>query len=441
MTTVISGIVMLGILVFIHELGHFSVAKLCGVRVLKFSLGFGPKLLARQWGETEYLICAIPLGGYVQMLGENSNDNTPLTEEEIPFSFAHKPVLQRMAIIAAGPAMNLILPFLILPIAFLSGVEMPTFLEAPPCIGYVIENPDISTPPFSAGDCILTLNKQQVTTWDETNRQLLKMAGQPLIFSVKRGDSTLDIHINEGVNSIEGLQAFGLLPQQTAVIGALAPGMPAETAGFEAGDQIIRIAGDPVTSWYDIRPLVQQQSVDRPFSVHILRQGTEKELNVLAQQQKEAGPLLIGISPLQQTIFKRFGFIEAVKAGKDRALELIDLTLVFLRKLIGGNVPGNSIGGPIAVIQIAGQAAQSSLAAVISVLAFLSVQLGILNLLPIPILDGGHLFFNLYELVLRKPLSLRARETAQQIGLFLLLGIMVFAFYNDIARLFFGVSP
>ncbi len=437
MVTIVAGIIMLGILVFVHELGHFCVAKLCGVKVLTFSLGFGPRLLAKTWGETEYCISAIPLGGYVQMLGEGGGEQgeaAELTPTEEARSFAKQSVSRRMAIIAAGPIMNLLLPFLVLPAAYLIGVNLPAYLEQPPCVGYVVSGTEGSAAGFMREDCILEVGGTPVETWTDTGPALINRAGEELVFKVERNGQEHLIVLAAENNALEGLQAIGLLPRQDAVIGTLSPQMPAASAGLLEGDRILAIGDRVVSSWYDLKEIIQSIGGEStPF--RILRNEQVMTFDITPSRGGEAGSYLIGIAPQQETLFKRFPFVEAVSAGFDRTLELIDLTLVFIQKLFAGHVSTSNIGGPITVVQVAGQAAQTDMSSILSVLAFLSIQLGILNLLPIPILDGGHLFFNLFELVFRKPLSMRAREIAQQIGLVLLLLLMVLAFYNDIVRI------
>jgi regulator of sigma E protease len=439
MLTVVAGIIMLGILVFVHELGHFCIAKLSGVKVLKFSLGFGPRLVSRKWGETEYMVCAVPLGGYVQMLGEGSGEEGEtgeLSPEDRKRSFAEQPVGRRTAIIAAGPAMNLLLPFLILPVAYMSGIDLPAYFDQPPCIGYVAADTEAKSTGFRDGDCIVSVNEEPVSSWSDTNMVLIGHAGDPLDFQVRRGQQTIIITMTPENGGLEGLRSLGLHPQQEAVVGGVAPGMPAHQAGIKAGDRIVTVEGEPVDSWYDLRPIIQALD-GRPATLTIEREG--EPLNLTVQPIRETGAdYLIGVAPLQETVHKRFGFIESVRAGAERTVELVQITLVFVQKLFSGDVSTKNIGGPITVVQIAGQAAQTDLSSVLTILAFLSIQLGILNLFPIPILDGGHLFFNLFELVLRRPLSMRVREIAQQIGLLLIVLLMVLAFYNDFVRIFTG---
>lgn len=437
MITIAAGIVMLGILVFVHELGHFCIAKLCGVKVLKFSLGFGPRLVSRQWGETEYMICAIPLGGYVQMLGEGGGDHGEDAEvdpAEEHRSFAKQTLPRRVAIVAAGPVMNLILPFMVLPLAYLVGINLPAYLEEPPCIGYVVPESEGAAADFRIGDCVLSISGIPVSTWTDTGPALVNSAGEPIVFSLDRGGQPVDLTITPENGALEGLQSIGLLPEQAAVIGSLAPAMPASEAGLKTGDRILAVGDRKIASWYELKSSIQTTG-ERPVQVVVERDGKQLSIQVVPRKVDGNDGYLIGVSPYQETIFKRFPFGEALAAGAKRSKDLIELTLVFIQKLFAGHVSTSSIGGPITVVQIAGQAAQTDFSSILSVLAFLSIQLGILNLLPIPILDGGHLFFYAFELVFRRPLSLRAREWAQQIGLILLILLMVLAFYNDIVRI------
>jgi regulator of sigma E protease len=435
MITVVSGILMLGVLVFIHEFGHFCVAKLAGVKVLKFSLGFGPRLFSHQWGETEYLLCVIPLGGYVQMLGEGeSDDGAELSEQDKQRSFANKSIQRRMAIVAAGPIMNLLLPLLLLPIAYMVGVNVPAYLDQPACVGYVVADSAAERAGFLAGDCLKTVNNENISSWSSADKALIPNVGAPLQVTVERAGLINQLQIPAENKSIEGLQALGILPPQPAIVGQLRPDMPAEQMGLLPGDRIVRIDDTPINSWYELHEVIQQ-SAGKSAVFNLVRNGEKFTYAITPKHDDSAKLWLIGISPKQELELKQYSIFGAIKIGFERTSELVDLTLVFLHKMVTGHVAANNIGGPIMVMQIAGRAVQTDFSTILTVLSFLSIQLGILNLLPIPVLDGGHLFFNFIELIVGKPLSLRSRAVAQQIGLGMLLLLMVVAFYNDIVRM------
>jgi regulator of sigma E protease len=361
---IVSVIVVLSILIFFHELGHFLVARRLGVKVLKFSLGFGPKLIGRQIGETEYLISAFPLGGYVKLLGEDPTEAT--TPEDEARSFSSQSVGRRIAIVAAGPVFNFILAFLIFVAAF--------------SIGF---------------------------------------------------------------------------PNLSSQIGEVQKGAPAEQAGLKPGDVVVAIEGKPVMFWDEIKVAIQKyggkeirlavvdcknyQELDRCLKE---RAGSQQILK-LAPKEEEAKTLLgdkikewrIGVSPKGTFITKRYDPMTATVLGAKRTWEITKFTVLGIVRLIERRIPANTIGGPILIAQLAGQQASEGLINISFFIAILSINLGVINFLPIPILDGGHLLFFIIEAVMGRPVSLKKREVAQQVGLFILLALMFFAFYNDIMRL------
>lgn len=353
MLSILSAIVVLGILIFVHELGHFIFAKLFRVGVEKFSLGFGPKLLGKQIGETEYLISAFPLGGYVKMVGEGTDSE--LSEEEKARSFAGKHPLQRIAIVAAGPSFNLVFAWLVFILVFMIGVPSATTK-----IGEVVKEKPAARAGIVAGDVITSVNGKGVTRWEEMAAQIAASKGASLVVEIKRGDT---------------VRTFRLTPET------------------RTGKNLF---GETVTS------------------------------------------PVIGVVASAETVIDRFGPGEAFVKGSAQAWNVIKLTALSLEKIVERAVPLDTIGGPIMIAKMAGQQAEAGGVSFLAFMALLSVNLGVLNLLPIPILDGGHLVFYLWELVFRRPVSPRAREIAQQIGLALLIGLMVLAFYNDIARYIVG---
>lgn len=378
--TVIYAIIVLGILIFVHESGHFLLAKLTGVRVEKFSLGFGPKLFGTKIGETEYLISAFPLGGYVKMFGEggfieggethhlpeNGNVETAsasdhilgeLTEYEKSRSFSHKPVLARIAIVMAGPFFNLLFAWLIFMVICMTGV--PTMTTK---IGEALKDKPAAKAGMQKGDIITAINNKPIKQWEQIAETIAAGKGQPLTISVKRNAADINFTITPEPRVSKNL--FG-----------------ENTNGYAIG---VASAGEIVTERYD------------PF--------------------------------------------QAVIKGSEQTWKVIDLTFMSLVKMAQRIVPLDSVGGPIMIAKMAGEQASAGGASFMAFMALLSINLGVLNLLPVPVLDGGHLLFYFMELIFRRPVPQKIREYAQQIGMVLLLGLMVLAFYNDIIRYFFNAQ-
>ncbi len=349
--SILFAIIALGALIFIHEFGHFLFAKMFGVGVEKFSLGFGPKLLGKKVGETEYLLSALPLGGYVKMVGEG--EEVELSEEDVQRSFAHKPALQRILIVAAGPVFNLLFAWVIFIIIFLVGVPTPT-----------------------------------------------------------------------------------------TKIGEVLAGKPAAKAGMLAGDKITAVNGKPVSRWEDFAQIVATGKLT-PMQVEVQRGAASLKFTMTPESRTAKNLLgdtvtqpVIGVVASGDSVIEHFPAGEAVVRGSAQCWNVIKLTALSLVRLVERAIPLNSIGGPIMIVKMAGQQAAAGGVSFLAFVALLSVNLGVLNLLPVPILDGGHLAFFLIELVIGRPVSKRAREIAQQVGLVLLISLMMLAFYNDIARMF-----
>jgi regulator of sigma E protease len=345
-----AAIVGLGVLIVFHEFGHFLVAKLSGVGVLTFSVGFGPKLWVKKKGETEYALSAFPLGGYVKMVGEDPDEEVP--QADLERSFAHKGLLKRIAIVVAGPGFNLMLAVLLLMVVF----------------------------------------------------------------------------------------TFYGVPVMSTLVSGVESGSPAEKAGITKGDRIVAIDGRPVNEWDELSQTIKG-SQGKTLNLQI-RRGADT-VNALVQPIKKEGrnifgerkdDWMIGIGS-QVSLEKGKPGMAIVKALY-QTWDYIKLTLTAFYKMIVGEVSPRNIGGPILIAQIAGQQAQEGVGTFLAFLAVLSINLGVLNLLPVPVLDGGHLLFFMIEAVIRKPVSVRYREMAQQVGICLLALLMIYAFYNDIVRFF-----
>ena len=372
--TLFYAIIALGILIFVHELGHFIVAKLFKVKVEKFSLGFGPKVYSKQIGETEYMLSAFPLGGFVKLFGEGGiieggNDDKAkgeiseeivrlpedFTEEEKKRSFAHRPPLARIAIVMAGPVFNLVFAWLAFIVLSMTGV--PTLTAK---IGEVPNDKPAFRAGIQKGDVIKVINDKPVTRWDEIAALISGSKGQPVKITVKRNTQELSFNITPEARVSKNL--FG-----------------EDVKGFAIG---VASAGEIVTEY--------------------------------------------------------FGPLDAVVKGTTQTATVIELTVMSLVKLIQRVVPLDTVGGPIMIVKMAGEQAAAGASSFLAFMALLSINLGILNLLPVPVLDGGHLVFYFWELVTGRPVSQKIREYGQQIGMALLLSLMVLAFYNDIVRYFTG---
>jgi regulator of sigma E protease len=349
--TIVSTVIVLGILIFVHELGHFILSKKMGVKVLKFSLGFGPKLIGKKIGETEYQIAVFPLGGFVKPLGEDPNEE--VKEEDRHRSFWVQPIWKRALIIGAGPFFNFFLAV--------------------------------------------------------------------ALFSV--------------------INLFGI-PYFPSKIGEVSPGLPAENAGLKKGDMVLSIDGEEVKKWDDLSKIIRN-SKGKALSLKVKREGEFLEIRVTPKPSsqknlfgEEIPVFVIGITPFDEILVEKVGPFVALGKGLSQTWFGIKFTVVTVIKLIERVIPAKTIGGPILIAQLAGEQAKRGLISLALFMAILSINLGVINLFPIPILDGGHFLFLALEAILGKPLSIKKMEIAQQIGLFFIVLLMLFAIYNDLIRVF-----
>jgi regulator of sigma E protease len=358
--TLISAIILLGILIFVHELGHFLFAKLMGVKVEKFSLGFGPKLIGKKVGETEYLISAFPLGGYVKMLGESVLEETEeeaeeLSEEDKKRAYNHQTVWKRFLIVFAGPVFNILFASLVFAFIFLGGVNVLY-----PDVGEVMEDTPAERAGLMKDDRIIEIDGVDISEWSQMTGIIYESPEKELEFKIKRGDNIIEITI--------------------------AP---------------------------------ERKTVKNVF-------GEDEEIG------------LIGIRPSGESFKREMGPIGAVKNAVLKTVEISVLTVVAIVKLIQRAIPADNLGGPIMIVQMAGKQAAEGVVSYFSLVAVISINLGIINLFPIPVLDGGHLMFLGIEAVRKRPLEDKTIILAQKVGIMVLITIMAFAFYNDIIRIITG---
>ncbi len=452
MNSILIFIIVLGILIFFHELGHFLVARIFGVGVEKFSLGFGPRIFGRTIGRTDYRISLIPLGGYVKMVGDEPDAKLP--PEDLPHSFTHKHVAKRSLIVAAGPFFNALLAVLIFTVVL--------FIMGLPSIRPYIRSVEPDSPAAKAGlqenDLVVAIDHKPIQSWRDIDGILNANRGAALAISIQRREETLVLAVTPKQVSAKnlfgddisyydiGISGFAELQ---AIVDKVMDGMPAQKAGLQQGDQIVAIDDQPIDRWERMQEIVSN-SKGQTLAFKV-RRGEEvfetliqpeivQEKNLLGVKQNA---YRIGIRapsmsiPAQDQMTIRLNPVEAVGQGVAHTWEMAKVTIYFFGKLFQGKVPMESIGGPIRIAQMAREEADQGLVRLLNFIAIISIHLAILNLLPIPVLDGGHLLFYGIEAVMRRPVSTRMREAAQQIGIFLLILLMIFVFYNDITLTWF----
>ncbi len=439
--------VTLGILVTFHEFGHFWVARRLGVRVLRFSVGFGRPLWRRVARDgTEYQIGAIPLGGYVKMLDEREG---PVPEEQAARAFNRQHVAKRMAIVAAGPFANLVLAVIVFYLMFMVGV---TGLK--PRIGTVARDSAAARAGLRSGDLIVAVGARKTPTWEQASLGLLEaVLGSGEARLTVRTPSGSERRVRLQIPSGKDLTAPGKLlpglglsqyqPVVPPVLGALLPKGPARHSGLHSGDRILAVGGQPIHGWDDLVAAVQSRP-DQEVIFTVERDGRERRIHVAVGSREESGRRVgfIGARPrvpkdLIAGLYARYrpGPVAAVPAAVGRTWEISLLTLQAVWKMAVGQVPLKNISGPINIARYAGQSVSIGLAPFLGFLAVVSISLAILNLLPIPVLDGGHLLYDVIEIVKGRPLSEQAQAIGQQIGLAALLLLIGLAFYNDLIRL------
>jgi len=420
-------LIVIGILVFVHEFGHFIMAKRAGVRIEKFSLGMGPKLFGFKKGETEYVLSALPLGGYVKMAGENPDEEPTGAPDE----FQSKTVWQRAKIAVTGPLTNIVLAFVIMPFVFMVG----TYSEGPARVGYVEKGSPAERAGFISGDVIEEINGRGISDWTKALTLIAVNPDTDVKVIVERQGEKKALTLRPELATELKIGTSGLVPDIPAEIGRLKPGFPAEQAGVMVNDKIIAVDGKTIYHWNQFSALVRDSKGNK-LTLTLERNG--KRIEKIVTPKEDSGRQVIGVEPVMRLVFKKHGFSESLRLGFDKTIESVDLTFITLKKLITFNLSIKTLGGPVMIAQMSGQAAAAGLSAFLSLLAMISISLGVLNLLPIPVLDGGMILFLMIEAVRKKPLSRKVMEVSQSIGAGLLITLIVVVSYNDIMRMFFS---
>lgn len=441
----------LGILVTVHEFGHFWVARKLGVKVLKFSVGFGKAIWSRTTGpdDTEYAIGAIPLGGYVKMLDENEDENG-ISEAELPRAFNRQPLWKRTSIVLAGPMFNFIFAILAYWIVFSMGVD-----GIAPVVGKVVEDSIAAAGGFRAGDEITHIDGRPNRSWDEQRLYLYNQAFGRKRIEVDVIDTSgmqqhrimdlsgLSLHqINPGLLE-SGIGLIGFIPEIPAQIGTVDPGSPADLAGLRTGDTVLYIDGETVSAWQDMVILVQARA-GKSARFDVIREGEVVAVSIIPARIEQDGRVFgrIGVRPApielpdEVLVHVEYGPLEAFGRSVENVWIMSSVTLKMLWKILRFEVSAKNISGPLTIAQYAGQTVRVGIDRFLLFLAVVSISLGVINLLPIPLLDGGHLLYYAIELFTGGPVSREVMLWGQQIGIVALFGLMSLAFYNDIVRLF-----
>jgi regulator of sigma E protease len=438
--------VVLGVLIFVHEAGHFIAAKAMGIQVLRFSLGFGRPLLLVRRGETEYCISWLPIGGYVKMAGledeglagelEGGAAAVPVDPNR---AFDRKPVWKRLVVILAGVTMNAIFAFVVYTVLAYQGALEPDRLATT-----AVDSVRVSAlPPQAAelatlprGSRIVTVNDDSVSTWGALLERLVTVPSPIRLTVAGRADPIL-VNLAPEDTAARGQLVRGLTVYLPPVAAQVQPGGPGDRAGFAPGDRILRVNGDTVASWGDFARIVRDHP-GQEVTVAIARGGARKELRVVPERRLETDPDtkrqrafgLVGLVA-EHPVLKAPNAVGALQLGWRETVSRIGMILTFLRR-----PRVQELGGPLTIGQVSGQAARVGLSSFLAFMAFLSLNLAVLNLLPIPILDGGQVVFLAAEAVRRRPLSVQLRSRLTQIGFFVLVGIMLLALRNDFVRVF-----
>lgn len=444
--TLLYFLIAISVLVVVHEYGHFWAARRCGVQVIRFSVGFGNPLFSfRDKLGTEYSVAPIPLGGYVKMLDEREGD---VPEALLDQSFTRKSVAQRNFIAAAGPFANFIFAVFAYWFLFMSGTQGQA-----PVLGDVSDNSPAYVAGLQAEDEIVAVAGEDTSTWKDVSWQLLPYIGEtvsiPLEILRDGSRQQVDVKVERWLSDMEGpdpLRGLGFLPRRVpvpALVGEVVADSAALAAGFVAGDKVVSVNGEAIPDWYALVDHIKA-SADAPMLVSVERQGVFQELILTPSARKLEDGRVIGFAgmapqavefPQEWIRTSHAGPVDGFVRALSQTGDLIFLTLDSLWKMIAGDLSVKNLSGPITIAKVAGNSASGGLEPFVQFLALLSVSLGVLNLLPVPMLDGGHILLNTIESVLGKPLPESIQIMTLKLGMAILLGLMLVAFYNDISRL------
>lgn len=433
LTNVLAVAVVLGVMILIHELGHFLAAKYFGIRVHVFSFGFGPRLFGFTRGDTDYRVCLLPLGGYVKMAGENVTDEVSGSEEE----FLSKPRWQRFVVAIMGPAMNIFLAVFLLTGLYMYRYQKPAYQEGPALVGWVDEGSPAAAAGFQSGDQITRINDQQNPNWQDIEILVVSNPDLPLEVSVERSGETVTSTLTPRPQGRTQLGFAGWFPIMSAKLQAVEPDLPAADAGLLPGDTIVSINGNPVRFWPKVSELIQANQ-GAVLEIGYLRNGEERTTRLTpVRGTAESDPQTrwrIGVAFQTDVINRQLSLADAFSQSLSTNWRFAGLIFEFVGKIFRSELSVRTLEGPIGIARLSGAAARQSLADLMSLMAAISLNLGIFNLFPIPVLDGGVILLLFIEGAMRRDLSRQFKERVTQVGFAVLMLLAVFVIYNDIIK-------
>lgn len=431
LTTILAFAFVLGVLVFVHELGHFLAAKRLGVKVLKFQLGFNPTILRFKRGDTEYGIGALPLGGYVKMAGESADDARSGSPEE----FLSRTKWERFQVLVMGPVMNLLLALVLTAVVLHQGAQVPVFEDQPVVVGAIADGSPASKVDIRPGDRIVAAADRSVLTWEEFYLAVAPKSHREIELRLIRDGAESTVRITPTPSADGGrfeIGDIGVMPDVHPYVPSVNPGEPADRAGVKPGDVIVAVNDRRITFRTDLRRAIASHP-GQEITLAILRNGSPMSIRVTPERRGTIGWLGIGIADQTKSI--KPGLVEAVRLSIEKNVQYTGMIFETVWGLLTRQTSPKQLMGPVAIAQLSGEQAQLGWVALLSLMASISLNLGLLNLLPIPILDGGHILIMALEGVARRDFSSQAKEKMLFAGFVVIMMLMVTVIYNDLTRI------